>query len=347
MTSILHATSTQHALIHGAAVGHPFLLRRSGSPCTLPETRRARIAVGNSTSRQTFGLCSCGWSVCSILGLACSAVLPLKHSIGQGVHKRGRPRRSFAARFSGGPDAGAQHSGLNAGGPGLSHWKLHLYDHCPFCTRVELALGWLNLPYNRQVYGYADIEGPTQLMGKKCLPVLEWKDSAEHVNLLGESRDIVDFLDASFGIAGDGQRLLPERRRKDIKKWRGRFKRFANALVRPRIVQMPIGDFATAEDIRYQKRKYEQQGFNYEKALAQTGELLPQMNKVLADFDPLLLGGDVSLNKEGLGWDDIYLLAQIRRLTCVAGLRWPRLTRRYLENAHDRAGVNLYFQHAF
>ena len=35
--------------------------------------------------------------------------------------------------------------------PGL---VLHLYDHCPFCIRVELVLGWKGIAYERKVYGY-------------------------------------------------------------------------------------------------------------------------------------------------------------------------------------------------
>ena len=31
---------------------------------------------------------------------------------------------------------------------------LHCYDHCPFCVRVYLALGWKRIPYETKVYGY-------------------------------------------------------------------------------------------------------------------------------------------------------------------------------------------------
>jgi len=61
---------------------------------------------------------------------------------------------------------------------------LHLYDHCPFCIRIELILCRLNIPYDRVVYGYGqgagadrkgydESGGPVALTGKKMLPVLE------------------------------------------------------------------------------------------------------------------------------------------------------------------------------
>ena len=35
---------------------------------------------------------------------------------------------------------------------------LSVYDHCPYCIRVELVLGWLGLNYERVVYGYGDMQ---------------------------------------------------------------------------------------------------------------------------------------------------------------------------------------------
>ena len=31
---------------------------------------------------------------------------------------------------------------------------LHLYEHCPFCVRVQLTLGWKGIPYETKAYGY-------------------------------------------------------------------------------------------------------------------------------------------------------------------------------------------------
>ena len=42
--------------------------------------------------------------------------------------------------------------------------------------------------------------------------------------------------------------------------------RILEALTRPRLLQMPIADFATQEDRQYQMDKYIAKGFDYEKA---------------------------------------------------------------------------------
>ena len=65
--------------------------------------------------------------------------------------------------------------------------KAHIYDHCPYCTRVELVLGWHGLPYERVVYGYSDVAGPVALTGKKLLPVITWSQG----EVMGESVEII------------------------------------------------------------------------------------------------------------------------------------------------------------
>ena len=37
--------------------------------------------------------------------------------------------------------------------------RLHMYDHCVFCTQVQMMLSFRNIPYERVVYGYGDVTG--------------------------------------------------------------------------------------------------------------------------------------------------------------------------------------------
>ena len=45
--------------------------------------------------------------------------------------------------------------------------KLYVYDHCPFCVRVRLALGLVGLKHQLVFMGNDDIKTPTKLVGKK------------------------------------------------------------------------------------------------------------------------------------------------------------------------------------
>jgi glutaredoxin 2 len=67
---------------------------------------------------------------------------------------------------------------------------LYHYIHCPFCVRVRMTLGYLNIPFESVVLPYNDEATPVRLTGKKMLPILEFDSRA-----MNESLDIMAFLD--------------------------------------------------------------------------------------------------------------------------------------------------------
>merc|ERR1712224_895606 len=102
---------------------------------------------------------------------------------------------------------------------------------------------------------------------------------------------------------------------------------------------MPIADFATEADRQYQMNKYIERGFDYNRALASTDELVPKVEALLSEFEPLVLG-ERSLNEDGWSWNDLHVLPSLRVLTCVAPLPWPPRALRYVKEAHEAAGVS-------
>ncbi len=71
--------------------------------------------------------------------------------------------------------------------------KLYHYVHCPFCIRVRMAAGILNISYESIVVPYDDEATPVQLTGKKMLPI--WVN--EEGVAQNESLDIIKNLDKS------------------------------------------------------------------------------------------------------------------------------------------------------
>ncbi len=69
--------------------------------------------------------------------------------------------------------------------------QLFHYVHCPFCVRIRMALGFLQVPYESIVLSYDDEETPVQLTGKKMLPIMRDGD-----RVMNESLDIIAFVDA-------------------------------------------------------------------------------------------------------------------------------------------------------
>lgn len=69
--------------------------------------------------------------------------------------------------------------------------ELFHYVHCPFCVRVRMALGYLNIPYTSTVLHYDDEATPLKLTNKKMLPIFKLGDG-----YMNESLDIIKALDS-------------------------------------------------------------------------------------------------------------------------------------------------------
>jgi glutaredoxin 2 len=67
---------------------------------------------------------------------------------------------------------------------------LYHYLHCPFCIRVRLVLGLLDLDWSSHILSYDDEETPVALTGKKMLPIARLGTT-----VLNESLDIIKKLD--------------------------------------------------------------------------------------------------------------------------------------------------------
>lgn len=68
--------------------------------------------------------------------------------------------------------------------------KLYHYVHCPFCVRVRMALGYLNIDYTSHVLPYDDEKTPLDLTGIKMLPIFEAENWVSN-----ESLEIIQRLD--------------------------------------------------------------------------------------------------------------------------------------------------------
>eukprot|EP00667_Euglena_gracilis_P009405 EG_transcript_9558 len=208
---------------------------------------------------------------------------------------------------------------------------MHVYDHCPYCIRVELFLGWNGVKYNRVVYGYGDLEGPKALIGKKQLPILTGDGAPYPSGMRGlpESMDMINWLSKDFGLS-----VAPASGRKDYSDWQKKAKNTIAGLMRPRLLTVPFRDFKTKQDVDYATAKWAKKGFSVEQSWANTPQLLAEMERLLWELEPMLKG-DASLNAGGLSMDDIFLLPDLRRLTVVRDLKWPSRVRRYVDKALD------------
>lgn len=69
-------------------------------------------------------------------------------------------------------------------------YTLYHYVHCPYCVRVRMTFGLLNIPFNSRVLPYDDESTPVKLTGTKMLPIMEHDQGT-----MNESLDIMALLD--------------------------------------------------------------------------------------------------------------------------------------------------------
>ena len=64
--------------------------------------------------------------------------------------------------------------------------KLYQYDHCPYCVRIKMMLGRKKFPYETITIPYDDIKTPTEIIGKKMLPILIKDDNYYDIDTISD-----------------------------------------------------------------------------------------------------------------------------------------------------------------
>jgi len=224
--------------------------------------------------------------------------------------------------------------------------QLYVYDHCPFCVRVRLALGLLDMPHQLMFLGNDDVETPTALVGKKIAPIWVDKDGP-----MMESLDIIEKIDT-------GAVFKPASGRTDLKAWQKSVQTLMRKLQRPRYVKVPLPEFmqkggrdAFVKNHQmppFEKAEWktgdmtlEDKYAKYAEALAESDELVPQLSEALLELEPLIYSADCC-TEGGLSYDDIDLWARLRSMTMIKGLVYPPKVRGYLDHFEAKGDVPLY-----
>eukprot|EP00543_Licmophora_paradoxa_P005642 CAMPEP_0202446142 /NCGR_PEP_ID=MMETSP1360-20130828/4752_1 /ASSEMBLY_ACC=CAM_ASM_000848 /TAXON_ID=515479 /ORGANISM="Licmophora paradoxa, Strain CCMP2313" /LENGTH=300 /DNA_ID=CAMNT_0049062579 /DNA_START=104 /DNA_END=1006 /DNA_ORIENTATION=+ len=238
--------------------------------------------------------------------------------------------------------------------------SVYLYDHCPFCVRVRLALGIKNVKYNLKFMANDDTKTPNKLVGRKIAPIFKLPQD----NLImAESLDIIAFIDSDerFGPVGA---IKPATGRTDIKAWKKSVKTLLRTLQRPRYVATGLIPEFQQTDSRHAfiknhqlppYEKYEWRGNDdhpgidmerkiklYAEALAQDpAPMIEELNAKLVQLDDILYS-EHHCYEGGLSYDDIDLWSRLRSITIIDDIRWPSKLRAYMDNLSALGDVPLY-----
>jgi len=243
---------------------------------------------------------------------------------------------------------------------------VYVYDHCPFCVRVRLALGVKNVKHNVQFLANDDIPTPTKLLGKKIAPIFA---IPEDDLIMGESLDIIEKVEGDERF-GPTNVILPATGRTDIKAWQKSVQTLLRTLQRPRYVatgllpefQQIDGRHAFIKNHQlppYEKPEWKGDGSDenpgmdmdeklklYAEAMAKDpAPLLEDLNAKLIELDDMIYS-EHYCSEGGMSMDDIDLWARLRSITIIKGVEWPSKLRSYMDNLSALGDVPLYDQMA-
>lgn len=231
---------------------------------------------------------------------------------------------------------------------------VYVYDHCPFCVRVRLALGLKNVKHKIYFMANDDVPTPTKLVGKKIAPIFEFP---EDDLVMAESMDIIKLIDSDerFGPVGA---ILPSSGRKDLKAWQKSVQNLLRTLQRPRYVATGLLPEFQQLDSRhafiknhqlppYDKEEWKEMEAEeklriYADTMASDpAPLIEELNARLVELDDIVFS-ETYCTEGGLSLDDIDLWARLRSVTIIKGVQWPEGLRKYMDNISELADVPLY-----
>lgn len=232
---------------------------------------------------------------------------------------------------------------------------VYVYDHCPFCVRVRVALGIKNIKFDLRFLANDDVKTPTALIGKKMAPIFEWKEA----NIcMGESLDIIALVDTDERLGPTGI-IKGATDRTDVKAWQSSVRDLLRNLQRPRYVATGLLPEFQQLDGRhafvanhplpgYEKQPWKAD-MGMEEKLSLYADLMAQdpaadieeLNRKLIELDDILYC-DKHCSPGGLCLDDVDLFSRLRSITIIQGVTWPKKLRAYMDYMSALSDVPLY-----
>ncbi len=215
--------------------------------------------------------------------------------------------------------------------------NLYVYDHCPFCLRVRVAMAQKKIDYKKIYLLNDDEDNPLRMIGKKLVPILEY----EPHNFMGESMDIIEYLDENFGPEPE---FLWECNYGNTNEINGIVKKMYSPILKlcfPRWIQIGLPEFRTEEAVNYFKSKKERSHGDFSSLLANTDELIAELNPNLQQLTEVF-----NYDLRNFNLDDIEVFSWLRGLSCVKKLSLPPKLDIFLKEVAERSDTVLYYNKA-
>ena len=215
--------------------------------------------------------------------------------------------------------------------------KLYLYDHCPFCVRVEMAAHYKKIPHEKVYLLNDDEANCLAMIGSKQVPILQLDDG----QCIAESLDIARLIDQ---MNDDVPALRPLDMANTVTAHFDTVAMHTRCLLYPRNIMIGLPEFATQSARDYFQHKKEKTiARTFAQAMQETAEHQAATQAMLAGLPALPAPAQ---HDNTLGWDDIMIYPLLRNLTIVKGLQFPPAVIDYIESVADLTQTDTYFDRA-
>lgn len=209
--------------------------------------------------------------------------------------------------------------------------KLYIYEHCPFCVITKMVFVLKNYPVEVAYLLYDDVQTPMQMVGRKLLPILEYKPNV----FLPESMDIIRYIDQNIG---ESRITLPEI--DSIEEWVKGVQRFIYRLAYPRWIRAPFPEFASEESQKYFYKTKDPSGRGFMSDLADPA-LLQRAQRAIDSLEDILRDYPLINQDRELSISDFSLFAQLHSLSIIKGLHYGSVVDKWRKNTAELCFIPL------
>ena len=209
--------------------------------------------------------------------------------------------------------------------------KLYHYVHCPFCIRVRMVLGFLNLKYDSIVLPYNDEETPLKLTGVKMLPIFEFSDGP-----INESLDIIKRLDSENKL---NSYFVIEKQLNELEELTNNLGTEVHNLAMPYWIWTPEFDNQSRE--YFENKKSKKRG-PFKDLVKRKDEFSKALNEKIEALIPKL---SPYYNGEKMDLSDIIIASHLWGMYIVPEFQFTEKIHRYLQNIANNCQFNYHIDY--
>ncbi len=217
--------------------------------------------------------------------------------------------------------------------PDFTNFVLYVYDHCPYCVKARMIFGLKTQSFKMVTLLNDDEKTPKQMIGKKMVPILEYKKG----KFMAESLDIIKYIDQ----LNPPKNITSWKQNSQLSKWLDMAHNLCYSLAMPRWVKAPLKEFKTKSAKSYFQKKKEDYIGSFALAFKQTNSLKKDMEDHLQKLE-VLFSKKQSFFNGVLSVNDFHLFACLRSLTIVKNLKVPPKVQFYMQTLAKKSNIPLH-----